>query len=244
MSTAKKLIDKLQIYASDSDAVFLQRFFKTGPGEYGEGDQFIGVRVPKTRSVCREFKDMQLNEIEKLLASPIHEHRLAAVIIMSSQYKKSDDKKQQDLFNLYLLALDNGQINNWDIVDVSCEHIIGSYARTCGQNILFVLAKSKKLWHQRTAMVSCFAWLRNSEIGPTIELAEILWPEKHDLLQKAVGWMLRESGKRVDESLLFDFLDLHAHAMPRTELRYAIERLPKERRLYYMNRHKTNSPDH
>lgn len=234
MITASKLKDSLQAYASDSDAAFLQRFFKTGAGEYGEGDQFIGVRVPKTRLVCREFKDLPLTEIKKLLASPIHEHRLAAVIIMSAQYKKADHQKQQEIFNLYLSALDNRQVNNWDIVDVSCEHIVGAHAREYDQDILFVLAKSKKLWHQRVAMVSCFAWLRNNEVGPTLELAEILWMEKHDLLQKAVGWMLRETGKRVDESLLIDFLDLHAHTMPRTELRYAIERLSPEKRLYYM----------
>ena len=234
MTTAQKLTNKLQLYASDSDAAFLQRFFKTGQGEYGEGDQFIGVRVPKTRLVCREFKDLSLIEIKKLLVSPIHEHRLAAVIIMSAQYKKADQQKQREIFNLYISGLDKKQINNWDIVDVSCEHIVGAHARKYDQNILFELAKSKKLWHQRTAMVSCFAWLRNNEAGPTLELAEILWTEKHDLLQKAVGWMLRETGKRIDEKLLIDFLDLHAHAMPRTELRYAIERLSPEKRMYYM----------
>ena len=240
ITTAKNLIDKLQAYASDSDAAFLQRFFKTGAGEYGEGDQFIGVRVPKTRLVCREFKDLPLDEIKRLLASPIHEHRLAAVIIMSAQYKKADQQKQQEIFDLYLSALDKGQINNWDIVDISCEHIVGAHARKYGQDILFSLAKSKKLWHQRVAMVSCFAWLRNNQVGPILELAEILWMEKHDLLQKAVGWMLRETGKRVDESLLIDFLDLHAHAMPRTELRYSIERLSPEKRLQYMNSHRLN----
>jgi 3-methyladenine DNA glycosylase AlkD len=234
MATAQDLKEALQIYASDADAVFLQRFFKTGIGEYGEGDQFIGVRVPKTRLVCKQFKDLPLSEIKKLLASPIHEHRLAAVILMSGQYKKADSEKQRQLFELYLLGLDNGQINNWDIVDVSCEHTVGAYAKTYDQNVLISLARSNRLWHQRAAMVSCFAWLRKHDVGPGLEIAEILWREQHDLLQKAVGWILREIGKYVDEALLLDFLDHHAHKMPRTQLRYAIERLSPETRQQYM----------
>jgi 3-methyladenine DNA glycosylase AlkD len=232
--TATKIIEAIAKHASDNDAIFLQRFFKTGPGQYGEGDVFIGVRVPQTRKVCKDFKNLSANELKKLLASPVHEHRLAATIIMSGQYKKADPTLKQQLFDLYLSALDQNQINNWDIVDTSCEHIVGAYAKERGDKILFDLASSDKLWHKRVAIISCFAWVRKKQVGPTIELAEILWPEKHDLLQKAVGWMLREVGKYVDESLLIDFLDRHAHEMPRTCLRYAIEKLTPQQRTYYM----------
>lgn len=232
--TATKIIEAIAKHASDNDAIFLQRFFKTGPGQYGEGDVFIGVRVPQTRKVCKDFKNLSANELKKLLASPVHEHRLAATIIMSGQYKKADPTLKQQLFDLYLSALDQNQINNWDIVDTSCEHIVGAYAKEHGAQILFELARSDKLWHKRVAIISCFAWVRKKQVGPTIELAEILWPEKHDLLQKAVGWMLREVGKYVDESLLIDFLDRHAHEMPRTCLRYAIEKLTPQQRTYYM----------
>ncbi len=233
--TSNKLKSELEQYASDVDANQLQRFFKTQPGGYGEGDQFIGVRVPKIRLVCSKFRTMPLNEIRSLLASPLHEHRLAAVLLMSMQYKKTkDDTSKRRIYELYLEALNGNYINNWDIVDTSCEHILGAHARDYDSSILFTLARSGKLWHQRAAMVSCFAWLRQKQAGPTIELAELLWPETHDLMQKAVGWMLRELGKYVDESLLIGFLDGHASCMPRTLLRYAIERLSPEQRLYYM----------
>lgn len=232
--TAEDLKSELKKCASDIDAAKLGWFFKTGPGQYGEGDVFIGVRVPQTRKVCKDFKNLSANELKKLLASPFHEHRLAATIIMSGQYKKADPTLKQQLFDLYLSALDQNQINNWDIVDTSCEHVVGAYAKEHGAQILFELARSDKLWHKRVAIISCFAWVRKKQVGPTIELAEILWPEKHDLLQKAVGWMLREVGKYVDESLLIDFLDRHAHEMPRTCLRYAIEKLTPQQRTYYM----------
>ena len=232
--SAEQLVEELQTYASDSDAAFLQRFFKTSPGEYGEGDVFIGVRVPMTRRVCRNYRDLPIDEISKLLESPVHEHRLAAVIIMCWQYSHADNGYQRELYELYLTGLDKNQINNWDIVDVSCMHIVGAYAREHNDKVLFRLARHAKLWHKRAAIVSCFAWLRKGEVGPTIELAEILWPEQHDLLQKATGWMLREVGKQIDEQILHDFLDRHAHAMPRTTLRYSIERLTPEKRHYYM----------
>lgn len=238
--TAQDVKDELQKYASDADAVNLQWFFKTGAGEYGEGDQFIGVRVPMTRKVCRGFRTLPIGELEQLLQSPIHEHRLAATIIMSGQYKKSNNVLKRELHELYLKGLDNNWINNWDIVDTSCEHIVGAYAREYGEAVLFDLVSWGGLWHKRTAIISCFAWVRKGDLGPTMQLAEKLWPEKHDLLQKAVGWMLREVSKYVDEALLIDFLDRHAHEMPRTELRYAIERLPEVQRKEYLNKRKLN----
>ena len=230
---ADDVMNALNAEASDSDAVFLQRFFKIAKGEYGEGDQFIGVRVPVTRQICREFASLPIDEIARLLESPIHEHRLAATIIMSGQYRRANATGRQWLYELYLKALSKNQINNWDIVDTSAEHILGAYARKHGTEILFSLCKSN-LWSRRAAIVSCFAWLRQGEVGSTLELAEILWPDTHDLMQKAVGWMLRETGKCVDEGFLLDFLDNHAHEMPRTELRYAIERLDSAKRKHYM----------
>ena len=232
--TAQNLIDDLQTHASDADALFLQRFFKTGSGEYGEGDVFIGVRVPQTRAVCRNYRQLPLSELKILLQSPVHEHRLAASIIMSGQYKKALPDKQRALYELYTFGLDKQLLNNWDIVDTSAEHILGAYAKTTHSDLLLHLARQTSIWHKRAAMVSCFAWLRQGEVGPTIAIAEVLWPEQHDLLQKAVGWLLRETGKYVDEAILLDFLNRHAHEMPRPQLRYALEKLPTELRRHYM----------
>lgn len=234
--TAADLIAELQAYASEEDARALRRFFKTGPGEYGEGDQFIGVRVPVTRKVSKKYAELPLWELERLLASPIHEHRLAATIIMSGQYPKADHALREQLVELYLSGLDDGQISNWDIVDTSCVHIVGAYARDHDAAILHRLAEDDRLWHKRTAMISCFAWLRSGELGATLEILDRLWRETHDLLQKAVGWMLREIGKRVDVAILRDFLDQHADEMPRTQLRYAIEHLSPEERKDWLTR--------
>ena len=231
---AQRLIDDLQTYASDTDALFLQRFFKTSPGEYGEGDVFIGVRVPQTRAVCRNYRQLPSNELKELLQSPIHEHRLAASIIMSQQYKKATTIEQETLYDLYIFGLDNQLLNNWDIIDTSAEHVLGAYAHVHTPDTLRQLAHTGKLWHQRAAMVACFAWLRKGEVGPTLEIAEILCSERHDLLQKAVGWLLRETGKYVDDSILLDFLNQHAHEMPRTQLRYAIEKLSPDLRRHYL----------
>ncbi len=228
--SAQDLKTALRQFAAPTQAKTAAWFFKTGPGEYGEGDQFIGVKVPQIRAVCRQFKNLPLKEVEKLLHSPIHEHRLAAVIILNGQYAQQPNQ----VLMLYLKALDDGFVNNWDIIDSSCEHIVGAHVYANGGDLLQQLAAGD-LWHKRVAMVSTFAWLKKGEPGPTLEIAELLWQEKHDLLQKAVGWMLRELGKRVDEELLTDFLDRHAHQMPRTQLRYALERLPEHRRRHYMN---------
>ncbi len=233
-STASDVASALDEHASAGDAANLSWFFKTGPGEYGEGDQFIGVRVPTIRKICKSFANLDLKELKKLVASPIHEHRLAATIIMSTQYKKANEHHRKDLLDTYLWALDNRHINNWDIVDTSCEHIVGAYAKKYDDSILFDLAANSGLWHKRVAIISCFAWVRKGEIGPTMTLIDELWAENHDLLQKAVGWMLRELGKRIGEDILIEFLDLHAHELPRTCLRYSIERLDPARRKYYM----------
>ncbi len=224
----------LEEYANVDDAVFLQRFFKTSKGQYGEGDIFIGVRVPKTRLVCKTFKSLPVSEIQILLDSPVHEHRLAGLIIMTLQYPGASESGKKQLYDLYVANVYKGRINNWDLVDASAERIIGPYLTGKPKDILFELARSDDIWQRRVAILSTFAYIKRGEPGVTLELAEVLLHDTHDLIQKAVGWMLREVGKRVEESILTDFLDKHAAVMPRTMLRYAIERLNVDQRTYYM----------
>lgn len=233
MKTADDFMQTLLAHASDNDAVFLQRFFRTGKDEYGEGDVFIGVRVPDTRKVCKEFQDLRLDEIQKLFDSEVHEHRLGAAILLTEQYRKNPDARP-DIYDLYLANVYAGRVNNWDIVDLSAEKIIGPFLSDKPKDLLFELAKSDDLWQRRVAVLSTFYYIKNGEADVTISLAEILLHDNHDLIQKAVGWMLREVGKRVDEAILIDFLDNHAYEMPRTMLRYSIEKLPETTRKYYL----------
>ncbi|QQS19910.1 DNA alkylation repair protein [Candidatus Saccharibacteria bacterium] len=229
---AADVVSSLQDYASGADAVNLQWFFKTGPGEYGEGDQFIGVRVPNIRKVCKKFRNLPLKEVQQLLESPVHEHRMAGVIILTLQYPKADDK--QAIYELYLAELGNGHINNWDLVDVSCRHIVGEHLRE-NRSKLYELAKSESLWERRASIISTFAYIAKGDASTSLALAELLLGDKHDLMHKAVGWTLREVGKRCDEQLLRTFLSRHAPTMPRTTLRYAIEHLPEDERKGYLN---------
>lgn len=231
---AKNLQIELSKYASDSDAVFLQRFFKTDIGEYGEGDIFIGVRVPDTRKVCKVFKDMPLGEIEELLDSEIHEHRLAGLILMSNQARssKSSEDLRRKLYELYIRRTD--RINNWDLVDVSCRDVVGKWLMPRSRRPLYVLSESENLWERRIAIISTWEFIKNSDFADTLKISKALLLDKHDLIHKACGWMLREVGKK-DVDTLVDFLDAYATEMPRTMLRYSLERLPYEQRLYYMN---------
>lgn len=171
MSTAADVMTAMAHHASD--AAVLQRFFKTGPGQYGEGDQFIGVRVPMTRRGCAQFRDLPLGEIRRLLASPIHEHRLAACIIMTLQAKSADDTHLRALHDLYLEGLDHHQINNWDIIDTTCDYVIGEYAYRHDPRSPYRLARSDQLWHKRAGMVMCFTWLKRGDVGPTLDIAEL-----------------------------------------------------------------------
>jgi len=236
MATARDIQSALEASASADDAIFLQRFFKTGEGQYGAGDVFIGVRVPQTRQVCIKFKDVSLREIQKLLKSPIHECRLAAVILLTEKFKRADEAERGKLYTLYLAALDEGYINNWDIVDTSAEFIVGEYLLTKPKDALFDLADSDDVWHRRVAMLSSFQFIKKGDPTVTLQLAEKLLHDPHDLIQKAVGWMLREIGKRIDRRLLLNFLDDHAKTMPRTMLRYAIEHLPPDQKTEYMRK--------
>jgi 3-methyladenine DNA glycosylase AlkD len=231
----------LQLFADPIVATHSQRFFKTGEGEYGAGDVFIGVRVPQTRLICKEFKDLPLREVQKLFDSDVHEHRLAAAIILTYQYPKSTDKKA--IYDLYLHNVMSGRVNNWDIVDTTAPSVMGRYLwETEGsRDVLFKLARSDDLWQKRVGIMSSFYFfLKGDDPTTTLELAEILVNDKHDLIQKAVGWMLREIGKRVDTKLLTDFLDRHAATMPRTALRYAVEQISPKTKAHYMQM-KTNA---
>lgn len=232
MVTAQQIQAELDSLGSPTDAQFAQRFFKTGEGQYGEGDIFLGTRVPVTRKVAAKYRSMSLPEIETLLESPIHEHRLAAVIIMTEQAKRADQSEKRALYELYLKRTD--RINNWDLVDVSCREVVGGYLMDKPRDPLYKLARSKDLWERRIAMVSTWQFIRVNQLQDTFAIAELLLPDTHDLIHKAVGWMLREAGKK-DEAALKEFLDQHAATMPRTALRYAIERLHPADRVYYMN---------
>lgn len=236
--TAKEFIARLATFANPERAKAAEWFFKTGKGGYSEGDQFLGATVPKTRIVCKEFKDLPLGEVQKLLDSPIHDHRLGAVIILVEQYKKAaaDAAKRDDIFDLYLKNVRRGRVNNWDIIDSSAGYIVGPHEAKTDRALLFELARSQDMWQRRTAILSAGWYLREGDATTTLALAEMLIDDKRDLIQKAVGWQLREVGKRVDRQLLLDFLDKHAAIMPRTALRYAIEHLPAVQRAEYLRR--------
>lgn len=237
--TAEQVRAALAEYADPADAVHLQRFFKTGPGEYGEGDVFIGVRVPATRSVAKRFAALPLSEIGVLLDSPVHEERLAALIILNNRFAKAskprtfDEAARAEMVRFYLDAVRRGRVNNWDLVDVSAERIVGPWLLDKPRDLLFELADADALWERRVALLSTFAFIKAGDASTTFAVAERLLGDRHDLIQKALGWMLREVGKRVDRQLLTDFLDRHAAQMGRTALSYATEHLDPEARAVY-----------
>ena len=225
------LVKDLHALARKGRSADLARFYKTGPGEYGEGDLFIGVIVPDTRLVAKKHIDLPFADLEKVIASPIHEERLCGLIILTLRYKRDkDEQSRKKIFTFYMKMLRAGHVNNWDLVDVSAP-IIGDYLISEPNHIelLEKLSGSKNLWQRRTAMIFTFAFLRKGITGPTVVIAENLLEDSHDLIHKAVGWMLREMGKR-DPYLLKSFLKENAPYMPRTALRYSIERLPESER--------------
>lgn len=201
-------------------------FFKAGPGEYGEGDQFLGIKVPKTRAVARRARALPLERIPELLNSPWHEERLCALILWVNRFPKADPREQESIVNTYLA--NTGFINNWDLVDTSCHHILGKWLleNPEHESMLDRLAGSDSLWERRIAMVSTYAFIRAEQFGATLRIAEMLLGDEHDLIHKAVGWMLREMGNRALD-LEVAFLDEHYASMPRTMLRYAIEKFPE-----------------
>lgn len=221
------ILAELKKYANQENAKILQRFFKTGKGEYGEGDVFIGVRVPDIRKVAKENKDISLKKVEKLLQNKIHEARLLGLLILT--YKKLD----KEIYDLYLR--NTKYVNNWDLVDLTAHKIVGKYLENKNRNILYKLAKSKSLWEKRISIISCFWFIKDKDFEDAIKISEILLHDKHDLIHKAVGWMLREIGNR-DQCTEEKFLDKYHKVMPRTMLRYSIERFSDKKRKYYMKR--------
>jgi 3-methyladenine DNA glycosylase AlkD len=214
-------------------AVHSLRFFKTGKGQYGEGDKFIGCTVPQTRSVAAMYTNLTLNDVSKLLNDEIHECRLCALVILTNKYNKANELERYEILNFYLA--NTKRINNWDLVDISAHKIVGEwFKKREDRSLLHELANSKLLWDQRIAIVTTYTFIRNNDFNETLMLSEKFLTHKHDLMHKACGWMLREVGKR-DEATLTYFLDKHAHHMPRTMLRYTIEKFPEELRKHYLN---------
>lgn len=223
--------DQLRQNASASDAEFLQRYFKTGVGEYGAGDRFIGVRVPTVRCVAKYCRELSLTNAQALLHSEIHEERLLALIILVEQFKKADEAVRKEIYQLYL---HNTQfINNWDLVDSSAHHIVGVFLEDKSRKTLYRLARSKSLWERRISIMATFSFIRSGDFHDALAIAELLLNDPEDLVHKAVGWMLREIGNR-DRSIEEGFLKPRYQNMPRTMLRYAIEKFPEPLRQKYL----------
>lgn len=218
--------------ADPKQAANLQRFFKTGKGQYGEGDIFLGLKVPGQRTLAKQYRGLPICDVTKLLQSKIHEHRLTALLILIQKYKTADGKARKTIFNLYLKH--RKWINNWDLVDLSAPNIVGSYLRDKERAILYKLARSKSLWDKRIAILATFEFIKAGDAKDTFGIAEMLLNDEHDLIHKAVGWMLREVGKRISQPTEETFLKKHHHTMPRTMLRYAIERFNPELKRKYM----------
>lgn len=228
------ILHSLRQYIDAEKAIVLPRFFKTGKGEYGEGDKFLGVTVPNIRLVAKQYSHVPLEVVSRLLDSEWHECRMCALLILVMKYKKAAEQEKQAIFDLYLSRTE--RINNWDLVDLSAPNIVGEHLySSTDRTILYRLAESPLLWERRIAMVSTLCFIRKGDFGDTFTLADKLVNSTHDLMQKAVGWMLREMGKR-DISLLRIFLDKHASTMPRTMLRYAIEKMDSAERHEWMGR--------
>ena len=222
----------LKIRANPAKAKLLRRFFKTGKGEYGEGDIFLGIMAPIQRELVKRYSNLLLKDIQKLLNSKIHEERLIGLLILVSQFKRGDIQNRRIIFKFYLKNAKN--INNWDLVDLSAPNIVGQFLLDKNRKILYQLAKSYYLWEKRIAVLSTFAFIREKQYKDALEIAEILLKDDHDLIHKAVGWMLREIGKR-DLITEEKFLKKHYKQMPRTMLRYAIEKFPEKKRKWYLN---------
>src|SRR3989344_3017626 len=232
MNQVDELKKELHKHANAEKAKFFPRFFKAGKGEYAEGDKFIGVTVPRSRLVAKQFKGLSLSEVKHLLYSPIHEERLVALLILVTRFKKGDEKIQTEVFDFYLSH--TKQVNNWDLVDLSAPNIVGMYLLDKSRADLYKLARSTNLWEKRITIVATHRFITNGECEDTFSIAELLLHDKHDLIHKAVGWMLREVGKRVSREKEEEFLKKHYKTMPRTALRYAIEHFEEEKRRAYL----------
>lgn len=228
----EEILKTICSFSNPDKARILQRFFKTGKGQYGEGDIFLGLVVPIQRNIAKQFSHLTLNDVLLLLKNPTHEYRLIALFILIEQYKKGDEEKRKAIFNLYMK--NTTCINNWDLVDLSSPNIVGEYLYNKDYTTLYTFAKSSSLWKKRIAMLATFTDIKRGRYDRALTIAEILVHDTHDLIQKAVGWMLREMGKRGGLKEEERFLRKYAPTMPRTMLRYAIERFPEEKRQYYL----------
>ena len=231
MDSAARLSSELRALASPELVVLQQRFFKTGPGQYGEGDVFLGIKVPPVRALAKQQRDVELDTITTLLHSKYHEERLFALFLIMQFYERATDKERSAAFDLYLG--NTPHINNWDLVDVSSPHIVGRHLADRTRKVLHRMARSSSLWERRIAIISTLYFIRDNDFDDTLSIANTLLHDEQDLMHKAVGWMLREVGKR-DLEAEETFLLRHYHDMPRTMLRYAIERFPEKRRQQYL----------
>ncbi|MDR2138319.1 MAG: DNA alkylation repair protein [Tannerella sp.] len=231
--TAETIVKEIQAVANPEKAEFLRRFFKTGPGQYGEGDCFLGIVVPVTRRIAKTHIQTPLQEIKKLLQNPYHEIRLCALLILTERNKKATEKERETIYHFYLQH--TNCINNWDLVDLTSPEIVGKYLLNKDHKILYELAGKPHLWEQRIAVVSTLTFIRHGEFVDTFALTEKLITHPHDLIHKACGWMLREVGKQ-DKNALTCFLENFVHHLPRTALRYAIEHYSPEKRRYFMQK--------
>ena len=229
-----KKIKRELLQLSDSDhARTLSRFFKTGKGQYAEGDLFLGIRVPEQRKVAKKYTILGLNDIQELLNSNFHEHRFTALVILINKYQKAEESVKNEIFRF--LLKNTASINNWDLVDLSAPRIIGDYLVDKDRTILYDLTKSENLWERRISILATFKFIANNDFEDALKISEILLEDKHDLIHKAVGWALREIGKR-DQKMEEQFLNKHAANMPRTMLRYAIEKFDEKKRKFYLTK--------
>lgn len=224
---------ELERFADQEYALKLQGFFKTGIGQYGEGDLFLGVRVPDQRRISKKYRNAPLSDISQLLRSRIHEHRLTALFILTEQFKRGNEVLRKQIVDLYLDS--TAYVNNWDLVDSSSHKILGEWLVDKERSILYQLAESDNIWERRISIISTFAFINREDLTDALALAKILVNDEHDLIHKASGWVLREVGKK-DRAALEGFLLENYQQMPRTMLRYAIERLPDERRKFFLRR--------
>jgi 3-methyladenine DNA glycosylase AlkD len=231
--SAQFLIEELLSIRDEEKAQFLSRFFKTGKGQYAEGDVMLGIVVPRVRDIVKRCPELPFADIQILLDSPYHEARLSGLLLLCRQFKKAkDEAKRQSIFDFYLRNA--RKVNNWDLVDLSCRDIVGEHLLDkTDRSILYHLAESDNLWEQRIAIVSTWTFIKYGQFDDALEISIKLLPCKHDLIHKATGWMLREVGKK-DKHVLTAFLETHRHKMPRTSLRYAIERFTPEEKSYFM----------
>ncbi len=227
----KDLEKELLNLRNDEKSKLLSRYFKTGKGQYGYGDYFLGITVPETRKIAIKFKNIGLDDAEKLLFNKYHEFRLAALLILVQKFKEANEKTRKEIVDFYLK--NTKYINNWDLVDLSAHKILGQYLIDKDRSILYKLSKSKDIWERRISVISTFNFIKNNQFEDIINISEILLKDEHDLMHKAVGWGLREMGKK-DNKQLINFLNKHYKKMPRTMLRYSIEKLPVQQRLFYL----------